>query len=705
MVDFIFTIDDNDDNIPVYEQEDDEPSVASKTDNSRDVKSKRSKGKPKSSETEINPEFSFSLDDVGIGGVVHPWDFTAARASLGQKDLNYTSIDDKIKRRRQTNGSDDDNDDLSDKEEIDEQASDMSEDETEDRVQLRNDEGAIDGSSGEGSDEDIDDEELKEQKKREYFEMPEEPADEDVPQTFTSMNLSRPIIKGLTHVGFVRPTLIQARTIPFALLGRDICGGAVTGSGKTAAFVIPILERLLYRPKQVAMTRVLILCPTRELAIQCHSVGSRLAQFTDIQFSLAVGGLNTKVQEAELKKRPDVVIATPGRLIDHIHNSPSFTLDHIEILVMDEADRMLEDGFADELNEIVRNCPKSRQTMLFSATMTDNVDELIRLSLSHPVRLFVDPNNAAAHKLVQEFVRIRSHRESDRPAILLALCKRTFKTKCIIFFRSKAAAHQMKIVFGLSGLNAAELHGNLSQEQRLEALEKFRDGEVEFLLATDLAARGLDIKGIETVINFNMPASHAQYLHRVGRTARAGRTGRSITFVGEADRKVLKMVIKNSPSGQVKHRVIPNDVVKRYIEKIESLKDDVESILLEEKEEKQLSAAERDMSKASNLLAHEKEIYSRPARTWFQSAHDKAKSAKASLDSHQNKMGVSDEKKRRRENAPKRDKLSGLSRQKKRRIMQREEDEKALKTSKAAIKGAKKAARPQKIGAMKNKRK
>lgn len=187
---------------------------------------------------------------------------------------------------------------------------------------------------------------------------------------------------------------------------------------------------------------------------------------------------------------------------------------------------MLEDGFADELNEIVKSCPKSRQTMLFSATMTDNVDQLVRMSLNAPARLFVDKNTQAANRLIQEFVRIRATREGDRSAILAALCRKTFKSKVIIFFRSKAAAHQMRILFGLLRLNAAELHGNLTQEQRLEALELFRDGKVDYLMATDLASRGLDIKGIDVVINYNMPAQFAQYLHRVGRTARAGRTGR-----------------------------------------------------------------------------------------------------------------------------------------------------------------------------------
>jgi ATP-dependent RNA helicase DDX27 len=199
---------------------------------------------------------------------------------------------------------------------------------------------------------------------------------------------------------------------------------------------------------------------------------------------------------------------------------------YIYVLISLVFNSMLEDGFADELGEIVKSCPRSRQTMLFSATMTDNIDQLIRMSLNNPVRLFVDRSNQAASRLIQEFVRIRATREADRSAVLLALCRKTFKKKVIVFFRSKAAAHQMKILFGLMGLNSGELHGNLTQEQRLEALEKFRDNQVDYLLATDLAARGLDIKGIETVINYNMPTQFAQYLHRVGRTARAGRNGR-----------------------------------------------------------------------------------------------------------------------------------------------------------------------------------
>lgn len=264
-----------------------------------------------------------------------------------------------------------------------------------------------------------------------------------------------------------------------------------------------------------------------------------------MNLSSALGGLSVKAQEVALRARPDIVIATPGRLIDHLHNSPNFTLDALDVLILDEADRMLEDGFHDELTEIIKSCPGSRQTMLFSATMTDSVDDLVKMSLNNPVRLFVDAKNATAKGLVQEFVRVRTGKEEERSAMLLALCQHTFRRKVIIFLRSKKLAHQLRVAFGILGLKCAELHGNLTQEQvrfaikeaiydklvnlqRLAALRSFREGHVNFLLATDLASRGLDIKGIETVINYDMPAQIAQYLHRVGRTARAGKGGRYV---------------------------------------------------------------------------------------------------------------------------------------------------------------------------------
>ncbi|CDH57360.1 dead-domain-containing protein [Lichtheimia corymbifera JMRC:FSU:9682] len=651
------TIEEDDDSFKIVDEEaemaeEPEPTPEpAKKKRKTDKKSKKAAAaaaaKDDNTDSAFDPQFTFAIDGGGSSGPSHAWDFTAARDMLKEKQANTvarTSIDEIIAKKRQENklkrkkaaaaetekeeqaDVDDDDEDIAadgfgggardktmeDDDDDDDSDSDDSESDEEES-----------GQSEDQSDTEEKNDEAEEARKRAYF-APDEENPTASHDSFTSMNLSRPIQKGLAGVGFVKPTEIQARTIPVALLGKDICGGAVTGSGKTAAFIVPILERLLYRPRQTPATRVLILCPTRELAAQVHSVATKLASYTDISFCLCVGGLNLRRQEAELKTKPDVVVATPGRLIDHVRNSAGFALDTCEILVMDEADRMLEDGFAEELNEIVKSCPKSRQTMLFSATMTDNVDQLIRMSLNHPVRLFVDRSDQAATRLIQEFVRIRAHKEADRSAVLVSLCRRTFKNKVIIFFRSKVAAHQMKILFGLLGLRAAELHGNLTQEQRLEALELFRDHKVDYLLATDLAARGLDIKGIEVVINYNMPNQFAQYLHRVGRTARAGRNGRSVTLVGEADRKMLKMAIKSANTGsQVKNRVIPAETIQKYKKKVDQLSPQIEEILQEEKQERAIREAEMKVQKSENLLKHASEIYSRPARTWFQTNKEK----------------------------------------------------------------------------------
>ncbi|KAI8978144.1 P-loop containing nucleoside triphosphate hydrolase protein [Pilobolus umbonatus] len=623
---------DEDDTIVTEEIEEEEIESDKEVVETPKKRKKITKEDPNKRLKEFDEEFTFSFDGGSDGkkNNQNVWDFSAARENLKTKTVDRASLDDiiakkreeKKERKRQEREDKVDEEDLAldgfgaGAERIEQDDDETSSEEEEDEEETEQIE--------QNSDEEEVKDEAEEQRKKEYFaDETDEVAKEH--DSFSSMNLSRPILKGLASVGFIKPTDIQSRTIPVALMGKDICGGAVTGSGKTAAFIVPILERLLYRPRQTPTTRVLILCPTRELAAQVHSVAVKLANYTDISFCLAVGGLNLKGQEKELKLKPDVVVATPGRLIDHIRNSSGFHLENCEILVMDEADRMLEDGFTDELDEIVKSCPRSRQTMLFSATMTDNVDQLIRMSLQNPVRLFVDSGNQAAHRLTQEFVRIRQNREGDRPAILLALCRKSFKNKVIIFFRSKAAAHQMKILFGLMGLNSAELHGNLTQEQRLESLEKFRDGEVDYLLATDLAARGLDIKGIETVINYNMPTQFPQYLHRVGRTARAGRNGRAVTLVGETDRKMLKLAIKSSVSNQVKNRVVPSEVVQRYKSKIEGLNEEIKEVLAEEKQEKEIRNAEMKIKKTENMILHSDEIKSRPARTWFQSDDQKKK--------------------------------------------------------------------------------
>ena len=619
---------------------------------------------------DLDPEFEFQLGD-GTTANMEDFDGWTAHNAAKNAGKRLVDIDDIIAKRRQdkkTEGEDEDEDEeeevefagLSDDEDVlAEDAFGMgaapgvekdSEDEDDDEDEDKGSD-AEDGSEAEDESDDEsvaehvphpDDEEsdasdveekedAAEAEKRAAFFAPESNMDGDKDPaakavgSFQELNLSRPIIKGLSSVGFAAPTPIQHKAIPVALLGKDVVGGAVTGSGKTAAFIIPILERLLYRPKKVATTRVAILMPTRELALQCYNVAVKLASFTDITFGQAIGGMSSREQEAALKQRPDVVIATPGRFIDFMRNSSAFQVDTIEILVLDEADRMLEDGFADELNEILTTIPKSRQTMLFSATMTSSIDNLIRVGLNRPVRLMVDSKRQTVAGLTQEFVRLRPGREDKRIGYLLHLVHESFSTKTIIFFRQKKEAHRVRVIFGLLGLKAAELHGNMSQEQRINAIEAFRSGSAHFLLATDVASRGLDIKNVDAVINYEAPQTQEIYLHRVGRTARAGRQGKSCTLAAEPDRKVVKQCVKTARAqgANIKSRIIDAKVADDWSRKVDLLAVEIEDVLREEKEEKVLATTEMQMRRTENIMTHEDEILSRPKKTWFESEKDK----------------------------------------------------------------------------------
>ncbi|XP_068309193.1 DEAD-box ATP-dependent RNA helicase 28-like isoform X2 [Pyrus communis] len=440
--------------------------------------------------------------------------------------------------------------------------------------------------------------------------------------SFMELHLSRPLLRACEKLGYTKPTPIQAACIPLALSGRDICGSAITGSGKTAAFALPTLERLLFRPKRVPAIRVLVLTPARELAVQVHSMIQKLAQFTDIRCCLVVGGLSLKAQEADLRTMPDIVVATPGRIIDHLRNSMSVDLDDLAVLILDEADRLLEVGFSAEIHELIRVCPKRRQTMLFSATMTEEVDELVKLSLTKPLRLSADPSAKRPVTLTEEVVRIRRMREVNQEAVLLALCSKTFTARVIIFSGTKQAAHRLKILFGLAGLKAAELHGNLTQIQRLDALELFRKQGVDYLIATDVAARGLDIIGVQTVINYACPRDLTSYVHRVGRTARAGREGYAVTFVTDNDRSLLKAIAKRAGS-KLRSRIVAEQSITKWCQIIEEMEDQVATILQEEREEQALRKAEMEASKAENMIVHKDEIYSRPKRTWFVTEKEK----------------------------------------------------------------------------------
>ncbi|OHE98681.1 hypothetical protein CORC01_05947 [Colletotrichum orchidophilum] len=691
--DFVHTISDNDEEI--VEEEAVAPPPKKKVKATK--KSKKAAAKEDSPEQEVaegiwgqkdeddgamDSDFEFAQDNaIEFGDAeLEGWGFEGAKKSMNSNASLGVDLDEIIRRRRAKKGGEEkpqvhqeedaadpevDNDmdvdidlnddedgvladdafgmgvdpDVEDSEAENEEGSDAEDAEQDDDAASDNDSVAtpVDHPDDRGSD-DEEEEDAEEQAKRDAFFAPEEPAKpgkKDTASSFQAMSLSRPLLRGLAAVGFSKPTPIQAKTVPIALMGKDVVGGAVTGSGKTAAFVVPILERLLYRPKKVPTSRVVILTPTRELAIQCHAVATKLAAYTDIKFTLAVGGLSLKAQEVELRLRPDVIIATPGRFIDHMRNSASFNVDTVEILVLDEADRMLEDGFADELNEILTTLPKSRQTMLFSATMTSSVDRLVRVGMNKPARVMVDSQkNKTVTTLVQEFVRLRPGREEKRMGYLVHICKTMHTERVIIFFRQKKDAHRARIIFGLFGLSCAELHGSMNQAQRIASVENFRDGKVNYLLATDLASRGLDIKGVDTVINYEAPQNIEIYVHRVGRTARAGRTGVAITLAAEPDRKVVKAAVKagKAQGAKIMSRVIEPTEADKWQDQVDEMEDEIEEIMVEEKQEKQFQQAEMQLKKGENIMAHEAEIKARPKRTWFETEEDKKKAKAAGRD-------------------------------------------------------------------------
>uniref|UniRef100_M4FBM6 RNA helicase n=1 Tax=Brassica campestris TaxID=3711 RepID=M4FBM6_BRACM len=556
-----------------------------------------SSGEDKAEERKGQAEAEEDEDEKPRGGkrstnAHSPWDFTSYSSSVGEEHprRHTTSIDEKISKAIKHRPLP-----ISTEEEDEEDVSDAQHGKQEEEEYLSEDEDTA---------------ELKAEAKPFFSTVDGVSFHAD---SFIKLNLPRPLIQACKTLGYEKPTPIQAACIPLAMLGRDLCASAITGSGKTATFALPTLERLMYRPKRVSATRALILTPTRELAVQIHSMIQKLAQYTDIKCGLIVGGLSVREQEVVLRSMPDIVVATPGH-------------------------RLLQTGFATEIQELVRLSPKRRQTMLFSATMTDEVKELAKLSLNKPLRLSADPSARRPPGLTEEVVRIRRTREANQEAVLLSLCTRTFKSKVIIFSGTKQAAHRLKILFGLAGLKAAELHGNLTQAQRLDSLEHFRKQEVDFLIATDVAARGLDIIGVQTVINYACPREIDSYVHRVGRTARAGRKGYAVTFVTDNDRSLLKVIAKKVGS-KLKSRIIPEQSIVKWSQIIDEMEDQYSAVIREEREERALRKAEMEFAKAENMIEHRDEIYARPKRTWFMTEKEKKLVAKAEKDSARNPSG------------------------------------------------------------------
>lgn len=362
--------------------------------------------------------------------------------------------------------------------------------------------------------------------------------------TFSSLSLHPSLHQGLKELGFVRPTPIQADAIPPALDGRDVLACAMTGSGKTYAFLLPILHQVMDKPR--GRTRALVLTPTRELAAQILESLNDVTTHTPLTGAAVFGGVGMGPQEHAFRSGVDVLIATPGRLLDHFR-SPYAKLDHLEFLVLDEADRMLDMGFLPEIRRILRHLPSSRrQTLFFSATMPPPIAKLAQEMLHRPVTLNLQRQAAPATGITQAAYPVSQDLKS---ALLIALIKRGDMPQALVFTRTKHRANRLASQLVAAGIKAERIHGNRSQSQRTLALSGFKDGTYQVLVATDIAARGIDVEELGHVINFDVPVAAEDYIHRVGRTARAEATGEAFTFVSpeeEGELKAIERAIKRS---------------------------------------------------------------------------------------------------------------------------------------------------------------
>jgi ATP-dependent RNA helicase RhlE len=355
--------------------------------------------------------------------------------------------------------------------------------------------------------------------------------------SFRDLGLRPELVRAVEALGFTKPTPVQADAIPSGLAGRDVMACAMTGSGKTAAFLLPILQRLADRPR--GRTRALILSPTRELAAQTQEHLAALAQFTGMRGAAVYGGVGMGPQESAFRRGVDVIAATPGRLLDHMSRDYARLAD-LEVLVLDEADRMLDMGFLPDIRRVLRQLPQTpRQTLFFSATMAQPIVELSREMLDAPVRINVERRQAPAHGITQAFYPVPSHLKVQ---LLVTLLQRGEIGNAIVFCRTKHRANRLFEKLEKQGIATARIHGNRSQAQRTQALAGFKDGRYRVLVATDIVARGIDVEALEHVVNFDVPNVPDDYIHRVGRTARADAVGDAYTFVAPEDESDIRAI-------------------------------------------------------------------------------------------------------------------------------------------------------------------
>jgi ATP-dependent RNA helicase RhlE len=353
---------------------------------------------------------------------------------------------------------------------------------------------------------------------------------------FSALKLHPTLLRNIKDVGFTRPTPIQGEAIPPTLAGRDVLACASTGSGKTAAFLLPILHRLMEKPR--GGTRVLVLAPTRELAQQILGDLTDLSAHTGITGAAIIGGVGMGPQEHAFRNRTDIIIATPGRLLDHLR-SPYAQFGALEVLVLDEADRMLDMGFLPDIRRILRQLPSKRQTLFFSATMPAPIVTLTREMCVDPVRVELARQAAPAEGITQAIYPVPQELKS---LLLMTLLERGDMDDVLVFTRTKHRANRLAEYLVKHRINAERIHGNRTQAQRNAALDGFKSGRFRVLVATDIAARGIDVEALGHVVNFDVPMVADDYIHRVGRTARAGATGHAFTFVSPQEESDLKPI-------------------------------------------------------------------------------------------------------------------------------------------------------------------
>ncbi|MDE2857403.1 MAG: DEAD/DEAH box helicase [Chloroflexota bacterium] len=353
--------------------------------------------------------------------------------------------------------------------------------------------------------------------------------------TFRDLLLNRSLLGVVKRAGYTEPTPIQARAIPQILKGRDIVGCAQTGSGKTAAFALPIIQNLCEKPAKRRI-RALVLAPTRELAAQIDEEFGKFTWGSSLRHAVIFGGVGQQPQVHALKRGVDILVATPGRLLD-LMNQKFIDLSRIEVFVLDEADRMLDMGFINDVKRIIRPLPQERQTLLFSATMPQEIQDLSRTILSKPVKVEVDPQATTVDKIAQSIFFVEG---SEKRKLLKHILADSASERVLVFTRTKHRANNLAKQLSRARIPAEAIHGNKSQTARTRALANFKSGRTSILVATDIAARGLDIDAVSHVINFDLPNIPESYVHRIGRTARAGASGIAYSFCDVDERAYLK---------------------------------------------------------------------------------------------------------------------------------------------------------------------